>query len=280
MDHRRFSPKIALLGLILAAWAASPSMATMVQITVTNNQPTGGFSLTPVWFGVHDGSFVSFTPGGTTGLAWQTLAELGDNSAITSAFAGHGVQGTLPSAIGAFTPGLTATITLDVTDPAALRYLSFGSMVVPTNDLFLGNGDPKAIALFDAGGSFLGPKTLTLTGADVWDAGTEVNNINDHPAFVAGIDGVGGARENGTAGLFFDRNDAGAYLSSINGVQTAAGYAISHLFSRNESLLTIRISAVPSAVPEPSTALLCGLGLGAVAIAGGIKRVRRSRTLA
>ena len=261
-----------ITALIVLALAPLVSTAAQVKITVTNNQEAGGVSLTPVWLGIHDGTFVTFTPGATTGPDWEALAELGDTGPITAAFAGQGAQTTLFGP-GPFLPGTTNSTTLDVADPSTLRYLSFGTMVVPSNDLFLGNGDPTAITLFDAGGNFLGPQTITLFGRNVWDAGTEVNDITDHPAFVAGVSAVGGTDENGVAGLFFDRADAASYVSSLIGIDTAAGYTITNGFNPSSRLLTISITAVP----EPSTITLGLAGLGLGLVVSRVKRSRRSR---
>ena len=142
-------------------------------------------------------------------------------------------------------------------------------MVVPSNDMFLGNAVPMSV--FDASGNFTGPLTISVFGQDVWDAGTEVNNIADHPAFIAGLDAQGGARENGTVGLFLDRPDASTYLASILGQTTAANYEITHLFSALDPIATITIQAVP----EPATAVLAAL-----AIVGALLVSRRKRQAA
>ncbi|MEM7386819.1 MAG: spondin domain-containing protein, partial [Verrucomicrobiota bacterium] len=75
-----------------------------------------------------------------------------------------------------FEPGETAslTLTLDANDPTN-RYLSFASMIIPSNDAFIGNDDPTAHPVFDEMGNFVGGTLLAL-GADIYDAGTEVND--------------------------------------------------------------------------------------------------------
>ena len=42
---------------------------------------------------------------------------------------------------GIFRPGASSWIDLDL-DPSIHRYLTFGSMVVPSNDAFIGNNSP------------------------------------------------------------------------------------------------------------------------------------------
>ena len=66
------------------------------------------------------------------------------------------------------------TVTLNGT-PEANRYLSYASMLFPTNDGFIGNDNPQAIEIFDESGNFIGANFI-VTGEQTWDAGTEVND--------------------------------------------------------------------------------------------------------
>ena len=142
--------------------------------------------------------------------------------------------------------------------PATNRYLSYLAMVVPSNDLFVGNGNPLGVELFDGGGNFLGPQTINIFGGSVWDAGTEVNDATNGAAFIVGQTATDGADENGTIGLFLDRPDAAAYLASLLGVTTPAGYDISELLSAQGLIATIHIQEVP----EPGSLALAGIGAG------------------
>ena len=141
-------------------------------------------------------------------------------------------------------------------------------MIVPSNDLFIGNGDPLGIELFDAGGNFNGPLTVTVFGSNVWDAGTEVNNVGDGPAFVMGVDATAGTDENGMIALFLP--DIGNYLNTLLGQTTAAGYDISQLFGAGDVIATIEIQEVP----EPSTLALAGIGI-VLALAAARRRQTR-----
>jgi len=263
----------AILALTVLGMGPSAVRATMIQISVTNNQPAGGFAITPVWFGLHDGTFDLFNPGGAASPPLEAVAELGETGPLMTAFTGRGPQTTLTSGGGLppFRPGDSNSVDLNVLNPAMARYLSFASMVVPSNDLFLGNPDPLAIPIFDAAGVFTGPRTIQIFGRMVWDAGTEVNNIAVGPAFVVGIDALLGTTENGTARLFFDDPNAGSYLASINGVLTPGG-TISSLFGPDDLIATIRINAVP----EPSSLTLAGIGLCGLIL--GTVRHNRGRT--
>jgi hypothetical protein len=268
-------PLVRTLAALVLAWSAlapGTAPADPILISVTNEQPAGGFAFTPVWFGVHDGTFDLFDPGGPASPALEAVAELGDTGPLMTAFAGRGPQTTLASgnALPPFLPGQTAATVLDVASPGVRRYLSFASMVVPSNDLFVGNPNPLALPLFDAAGAFLGPRTIQVFGRMVWDAGTEVNAITDGGAFLVGVDATQGTPENGLARLFFDDPAAGGYLTSILGRPTPAG-ATSRAFGPDDLIATIRVTAVP----EPSTIVLAALGLGALALPALRRRPRR-----
>jgi hypothetical protein len=261
---------IRALALVAVLMISAPVSAEMLQISVNSGQPSGGFAFSPVWVGVHDGTFTTFTPGTTAGAGIQNVAELADASVLSSDFAGHGSQTVVGGApIG---PGGSASGLLNVTTPSMDRYLSFASMVVPSNDFFFGNANPTAFALFDAAGHFNGPLTIQIFGSNVWDAGTEVNDINFGAAFIVGDNIADHTAEGGVVGLVFGGPaDNTAYLNSILGQPTPYGYDISHLISPNDLIATIQISAVP----EPSSLVLCGFGIAGLAAFGWRKRAGR-----
>ena len=261
---------LRVLTVVFSLAGAAPAFAAELQITVTNNQPAGGFAIAPVWIGIHDGTYSPFTPGTTASPALETLAELGDTSQLAAAFSGLGAETTVGSM--PYVPGAMASALLNVANPAVDQYLSFAAMVVPSNDFFMGNSDPKAFHLFDSSGNFVGPMTILVYGRNVWDAGTEVDNINYGAAFIVGDNATDHVAANGTIGPVFGGSiDHTAYLNSILGKATPAGYDISHLISPNDLIATIQISSVP----EPSTMIMLGMG-----ISGAFLAARRSRKCA
>lgn len=165
-----------------------------VQLNVTFESlgDVGGLAQTPLWIGSHNGSFEIARAGSPAsdfgGL--EELAEGGDLNALITRFAAE--SGGTDSVIFApdgfagapvFEPGEIVTRTLDVADPLSNRYFSYASMVIPSNDAFIANLDPRAIELFDRFGDFTGSRTITIYGQDIWDSGTEVNDPSGGAAF-------------------------------------------------------------------------------------------------
>lgn len=230
------------------------SMADVVTIAITNNQPVGGFSFSPVWFAFHDGTFAVFDAGAPASAGTELVAELGDATTLMSDFAASGssgVQGSLQTAdeLPQFTPAELASVLIDTGDATLNRYFSFAAMFVPSNDFFFSNDDSMAWEVFDDRGSFLGPVTIQIFGVNIWDAGTEVENVFDGGAFVVGIDALISPAENGVIHGSFSSQENSDYIAGLLGVETPVG-AITDPFTDAELLATIQI------IPEPSM-LIC-----------------------
>ncbi|MCU0626230.1 MAG: spondin domain-containing protein, partial [Gemmatimonadaceae bacterium] len=177
MHHTRSLRRLALSGASVVVLAASlAAQPQQVRIRVTNLAPVNGTALTPVWLGIHDGSFNLFTPGMAASTALERIAEDGNVMPLATAFgaAGFGTQGVAGS--GPLLAGQTAEFTfmLDRANPLH-RFLSYASMLLPSNDAFIGTMNPRGRALTDANGNFQS-FSFTVGGNQVWDAGTEVND--------------------------------------------------------------------------------------------------------
>ena len=176
--------------------------AGQIEVTVTNLQAADGALLTPVFLATQDGVYDQFDIGSAASESIERLAEDGITSVrIQAALNSGGVADAQATAGGPILPGQTRTITLfaDPADPLS-QYLSFASMVIPSNDAFVGNDDPLAIDLFDNGELIqrLGGDAFFVSGGDVLDAGTEVNDeIPENTAALAQAAPNTGVPQNG-----------------------------------------------------------------------------------
>lgn len=181
--------------------------AGQIEVTVTNLQETQGSFLTPVFLATQNGTYDIFNVGEAASPSVESLAEDGaTGSRIAAAFGSGGVGDAVSTQGGPIAPGQSRTITLfaDPSDPLT-QFLSFASMIIPSNDAFVGNDDPMWIDLFDAGGDLielLGDDAVVVTGAEVLDAGTEVNDeVPENTAFLAQAAPNTGVTENGVIAI-------------------------------------------------------------------------------
>ncbi len=152
---------------------------TEIRITVNNTSNIGGTFLTPVWFGFHDNSFDLFNTGEAASAGLEAIAEDGNAAPLGAELLEadtDGQGGIIPGAQGPITTREQTSTTVSV-NGTSNGYLSLAAMLLPSNDAFIGTSD--AVQIFDADGSFNGAQTLTFLGADVYDAGTEVNTELD-----------------------------------------------------------------------------------------------------
>ncbi len=222
--------------------------AEVLQITVENLSENGGLAQTPFWVAVHDGNFRTAESGvsaiGFGGL--ELIAEEGDTSELVARFATSGIGNdaviTAPSGFSGapvFEPGEVVTRNLTVTDTLQSPFFSYASMIIPSNDAFIANLNPQAIRLFDTAGNFIGPRTITIFGSQIWDAGTEVNNPNGGPAFAT------------TGGASIDEAGVVHLLSGLDefvGIGLPTGGTLAKAFGPNTPIarITISTAAAPS----------------------------------
>lgn len=246
----------AVVGFSLAGLASAGDM--QIQVTIENLAQSNGVALSPFTVGFHDGTFDAFDIGSPAGAGIQNVAEFGDGSQWLADFGAaqaNGVSGVVTATFNSFGPGIflpgangSMTFTLNA---AMNRYFSFGSMVVPSNDRFLGNDSPMAVEIFDAGGNFVA-NTLTLYGSDIWDAGTEVDGLFG-AAFIVGSNAGDHTAQGGVVTL--EDN-----FSVYDGQATPAGYDFVDLPTGDGAIARISFAVVPA----PGTASLGLIALGAM----------------
>lgn len=256
MIFKRRLTRLSAAGILLSVGLAGAASAASVQISITNNQAADGVYLTPLATIVHDGTFDTFDRNAPASASLEALAEEGDASGILAdADAAGATAGVILGEEGfpgapVIDPGETASIIFDSLDPTADRFLSFLSMVIPSNDIFIGNDDSMAYEIFDALGEFTGIGPILVYSNDAWDAGTEENDGFGAPFNTAGgtATETDGVVRGATGNLFF-----------LNGQDTVADTTIN---LRGRTLLaTIEVSQI-SEVPLPAALpmLLAGLG--------------------
>ena len=253
----------------------SSAHAVPVTVTVTNNQSEGGLTLTPLYVAFHALGFDAFSVGEGASAGIEQLAEIGvpatvrderlaaDPNSIGAVLGAPGGFGPAP----VIEPGETATITIDV-DPSDHRFMTFLSMIVPSNDTFIGLD--QAVEVFSASGDFLGRQVFEITSAFAYDAGTEVNDPFDGGAFVQGVDQLLGTVENGVVTAATDLG-AIAGLIAANG-QALDAAAVAAFFGGGSSLATITLDLAP--VPVPGALML--FGTAALGAAGLRRRAQKA----
>ncbi len=250
----------ALLGLtcINAAHAAP----VQVKVTVENLSPMDSIAFAPLRVGFHNGTYDAFNIGETANAAIISVAEGGSGADWFPAFMAADPTATLgsvlPTPAGPLLPGASGTATFTV-DTSVNPYFTFASMVVPSNDFFIGNDDPMAYRLFDAQGN-LAISSILQRSRDVWDAGSEIHD----PAAAAFV---------GMNNLRADQNSVVAFnfaeIAAFNGLTTGPGYVFNSQLQANTDIYRISFEVAP--VPEPETYAMMGIGLGLL----GVARLRR-----
>ena len=168
---------------------------TRVVVNIENLAPTNGTFQTPFWIGFHDGSTFDTYDGGTFANtkpiagseAIERLSEDGNTGPISEDFeilVPDGVQATIAGPNGPIAPGDIAkqTFLLNSANPSH-RFFSYASMVIPSNDFWISNGNPLAHPIFDDDGNVVAGDFI-VTNQGILDAGTEENDeLPENTAF-------------------------------------------------------------------------------------------------
>ncbi len=160
------------------------AQAFEVQVKIENLAPEGGLYFTPVWVGFHNGDFDIYDNGAPASAGLERFAEDGDFATLRADFAaGVGQDAMILNPEGfagapVFDPGQASYEVFDL-DPTDNKFFSYGTMILPSNDAFVANGDQRGHQLFDDDGEFMGPISFVVYGTQVRDAGTEANTEMD-----------------------------------------------------------------------------------------------------
>ena len=255
--------RVLAMGVVCSALAS----AAPIRVTITNLAPANGTFLTPVWVGFHDGTFDLYDSGSPASTPIERIAEDGDTMPVMAAFTASGTgtaQGTLGG--GPFSPGSSVSMVFELDAMSAMsRYFSYASMVVPSNDAFIANGNPLAFPIFSAGGAFLGADFIVM-GSMVNDAGAEVNDeIPMNTALFGQVTPNTGVDENGVVMIH-----PGFLPVGSGGILDDPMFSAADFTAPNYQIARIQVEQIP----EPSTLLLSLLGLAAVSAFGRRRQAR------
>jgi hypothetical protein len=244
---------IALTGLLLGSLTTtSHAVLKAVTISFTNTSPANTYSFAPFRFGFNSGVYDSFNNGQTATAGIISIAEGGSGSAWIPAFQAADPTAVIGALGAPILPGQTFTSTFQFetnTNP----FFTFASMVIPSNDAFIGNDNPQGFRLFDAAGNLL-INQIDQTAGQIWDSGSEATDPANG-AFVVG--GTNGNRTAQNGVVSFDRSQFGSY----NNLTTGAGYVFNDAIITNTTNVgRITFSAVNA--PEPSSLLLMATVMG------------------
>lgn len=224
-----------------------------VKVTIENLAPEQGTFLTPFWVGFHNGNFDTYDRGRPVSPGLESLAEDGSIALISQEFIDSGdgsVDGTIAGsdglAPGPLDPGevTSTTFTIDSDNPNS-QFFSYASMVLPSNDAFVSNGNPEAVRIFDEEGNFIGADFI-IAGNQVLDAGTEVNDeAENSTAFFGQTAPNTGIDQNGVVELHpgfvpggrilsEDGSSPGAVAPFTNADFTANGYQVARITISDE----------------------------------------------
>lgn len=184
------------------------------KITISNKSPDNATCVTPPWVGIHDGEFDTYNGDEPLKAPFESLVEDGSNAAVKAYFAiANGTVWDGQVGMAPICYGESAELTFEIgVEVGVVHYFSYASMILPSNDAWVSNGNPMAYEIFDADGNDVAV-SFTVMGSGVLDAGSEVNDeltnttaffgqtmpntgddedgvVVDHPGFMA--KGMGG----------------------------------------------------------------------------------------
>ena len=193
--HRltRLLSSAAALSVTIGFATAAQAQQRLVTVTVNNLAPTNSISFAPLHLDFHSGVFDSFNNGMTAGAGIVSVAEGGLGDVWQTDFAAADPTATRGTIGMALLPGQSRSMTFLV-NTGINPFFSFASMVVPSNDFFIGNDNPQAFRLFDAGGNLL-ISSIGQSSSQIWDAGSEIFSVAGAAFLVNGNNDVRTAQE-------------------------------------------------------------------------------------
>ncbi len=222
-----------------------------VTVTITNLAASRSISFAPTHLGFHRGAFDAFNIGAVAAPGIVSIAEGGAGGQWQADFAAADPTATRGTIGGALLPGQSRSQSF-IVNAGMNRFFTFASMVIPSNDFFIGNDNPMQYRLFDDAGNLL-IRSITQTSSQIWDAGSEVFSVAGAAFLVNGVNAVR-TPQNGRVSFNFEE------LLGFNGQETAGGYVFESGLTAGQAIYRIDFESV-AVVPEPSTYVLMATGL-------------------
>ena len=259
----------AWTGVLLTVGMTASAEPVRVVVSIENLAPARGTTQTPFWVGFHGGDpdvsgqgfdlYDGNTPANSApqagSTAMESICEDGDTGILSADFAAlvpDGIDATLPGPAGVIAPGDTAigSFVLD-SDELASRYFSYASMLLPSNDFCVANGNPEAHEVFNEAGDFVA-ENFFITGAEVLDAGTEENDEKpENTAFFGQAAPNTGVDEGGFIGDADDLADfAGFMAPSAGGILADPRFAMGDFTAPGYPIAKISFASAPAIVDE------------------------------
>jgi hypothetical protein len=250
--------------LILTISGISAAPAATVRVMVENMGPAGSTSLTPVFAGFHDGSADLFDAGDFASEGLERLAEDGNTEPLATGYRDAGRTAfTVGGLLGPGASAISGPISIDVGGPD--RYLNVASMVVPSNDFFIGNDSATMLDLASLESAAPG-SSLVYNLLSVYDAGTEVEDFSTSAA-----NGLFDVLPDGQSGPDQGVAENGV-ISLVDGSDPFSGF-LNRPAGFSPELPGLRVTV--TAVPEPAAVgMLLAVAAG-LAIATLYRRSRR-----
>lgn len=199
---------------ILGALSSPAVMAQDLDIKVTNL--TNAMYFTPILAAAHDATTHLYVAGTAASISLQAQAEGGDYSGLSSDVQGLGANVIENPAAGLLNPG--ASTSFSMTSNASNNYFSLTSMMLPTNDGFVGADSIHVPAAAGTYSYFI----------NAYDAGTEANNEVINGGGTPGVLGIpqdpGVSMNTGGTGVTVTEDNTNVHIHrGIQGDNNATG---------------------------------------------------------
>jgi len=250
--HRVMSSVVRAAAAVCVVSSVAHAQLRTVTVTITNLAATNSISFADTHLGFHRGVFDAFNIGTPAAPGIVSVAEGGVGGQWQADFAAADPAATRGVIGMALLPGQSRSQSF-IVNAGLNRFFTFASMVIPSNDFFIGNDNPMQYRMFDDAGNLL-INSITQSSRQIWDAGSEVFSVANAAFLVNGNNDLR-TPQNSVVSFNF------AELMGFNGETTAAGYVFNSGLTADQAIYRIDFASSVNVVPEPSSMVLMASGL-------------------